>query len=298
MEKTLSSLNKTSLLIREESKANAAKNSHTNDEISKRLAKDKSLSFIGTVWISEDMVTNDWTPDLNRKLDMKKVKTMVSAWGKADNAHLFRLKAEHSLLLTIAEAEVPQLLSNLEGDFDAQTLVGVCLGPNNASGSVCTFLPTFAESLKKSDSKLLRIEAGQHRLRAIQELTVAHHHGMWPAQVFVRERFDTLMLKALRFNATTFTLANNDSDTLYTLAPVFRDYSARGYKDKKLAKEIRSRLLACSDKLNSFFNKAVGRVWMQIIGYYPNAGLGLTGNRISTLNGSYFQDVSCVLRES
>lgn len=56
--------------------------------------------------------------------------------------------------------------------------------------------------------------------------------------------------------------------------------------------EPRSILELEPTETRNFRFKPPGLVWQEIIAHYPNAGIGVTGNRLAVLNGSYFQDVS------
>lgn len=262
-----------------------------NDELFRNLDEAKTRLFVGTLWLSEKLVTSDWEPDVNRKLDVKKVAIMRSVWSKANNASLLRLKAENSVIVTILDEDFEEMIANILEEPDVNTFASLSLGPNNGHGLVFQLDEHFVTALAARKGKIFRIEAGQHRLRVIKDLAVAHHPGQWPAQIF-RRQFSPPLLRALRLNLASFTLADSESDTLWTTSPLFKRFVEGWRSDKKLAKEIRKRLSTSSDKVATFFFKPSGLVWQEIIAYYPCAGIGVTGNRLAVLNGSYFQDVS------
>lgn len=261
------------------------------DELSKALAKAKSSLFVGTVWLSEEIVTADWAPDVNRKLDSAKTTIMQAAWSKAGGASLLRLKPENSVIVTISKEVLEDVMDSIVTKPTLEIFRSVSLGPNNGQGQVYDLADDFAAASASRKDKIFRLEAGQHRLRVIKDLVVHNHPGQWPAQIFLRS-FEPPVLNALRANPASFTLTDNESDTLWTISPLFKKYIEGGRRDKGLVKLIKRRLGSNQAKLATFFFKPPGLVWQEIIAHYPNAGIGVTGNRLAVLNGSYFQDVS------
>lgn len=156
------------------------------------------------------------------------------------------------------------------------------------------------QQMGSTEAKILRLEAGQHRLNAIRHLKDTDHIGMWPCQVYLDE-FDDELLAEIRENRQDERAANTGVEVLYQLACLWRetldpqlmasaDRHAYQTKYDKLKNSKGDNSLS---KVDTTLNKAVfGEQFKRLLAAYPAASVGLSNYDCNHFNTSLFPYVS------
>lgn len=177
---------------------------------------------------------------------------------------------------------------------DAVKLANDSLGPRNSAGEIFHLLPHLVEKWKKLPKldRWLRLEAGQHRLRAIRQLDLQDHKYLWPAQIYKRN-FSTDVLNSIRTNREEVAEKDLEADALSQLSGFFRSgqkISDLNVVDRNMVNEKFDKLKggkSASNKLKTMIFKPVfGAAVRGLIGAFPNVTADLTELLAGKLSGS------------
>lgn len=232
---------------------------------------------------------------MNRVLNQDRLKRMIARFTADRGAHLTRTIPEHAVKVTIDKLAVQPFcdgLMALNTDFqgtkkrDFQT---TSMGPFNRMGKIWTM----NEAIKKEvePHSTFRVEAGQHRLAAVEKLPLSEYEGLWPAMIFKRE-FTDKQLSTMRTNRDEVQFKDTSEDVLYQLAPFFRKKIENGTLDANDAAVVTEKKTLLAGKIKTTLNKDWAITLEKLIGEYPHCSVGWTQNQAGILNGSIHNDVS------
>lgn len=225
----------------------------------------------------------------NRNLDHKKVATMREKWSKTEGSNLQRTVIQHAVILTIKKEDSKGFLEQFKDakgkSHDPNFLRISSMSPVNFTGQIFDLPESLTTVLK--GSTILRCEAGQHRLEAIQSLEVGDHVGLWPAQIYLRD-FSPAMLEALRRNVELISFRETTEDVLFKLSSYFPIEKSLTPADKKTFDSLYKTI---GGKMRTSLNKEWGHLVKDITGVFPNFCQGWNENKASGLNKSIHNDV-------